>query len=59
MTTDGYIEACESLLINFPNLNGFYNSFEIRANIDKYLKSKNRPVCKLSYKYFYQQRRAV
>ena len=47
MTTDGYIETCESLLTNFPNLNGFYNS---QANIDKCLKSENRPVYKLLYK---------
>ena len=27
MTMDGHIEVCESLLTDFPNLNGFYNSF--------------------------------
>ena len=47
MTTGGYIGTCESLLTNFPNLNGFYNSFKSRANIDKYLKSESRPVYKL------------
>ena len=47
MTTEGYIGTCESLLTNFPNLNGFYNSFKSRANIDKYLKSESRPIYKV------------